>query len=71
MIFTTRTLSTLKFLGFAGMMESAASATSEASLSSEPYCFEAMAGLRADSRVSCVRGDGRLNVESSAEQTLN
>jgi len=71
MIFTTRTLSTLKFLGFAGMMERAASATNEASLSSEPYCFEAMEGLRADARVSCVMGDGRLNVESSGKQSVN
>ena len=47
------------------MMERAASATNDASLSSEPYCFEAMTGLRADTRVSCVKGDGRLKVDSS------
>jgi len=54
-------------LGFAGMMERAASATNDASLSSEPYCFEAMTGLRADTRVSCVKGDGRLKVDSSVK----
>lgn len=67
-IFTTRTLSTLKFLGFDGMMERAASATSDASLSSDPYCFEAMAGLSADERDSCVSGLGRLYVESSEDR---
>lgn len=49
------------------MMERAASATNDASLSSEPYCFEAMTGLRADTRVSCVKGDGRLKAESSVK----
>ena len=47
------------------MMESAASATRDASLSSEPYCLAAIAGFNADARESCVRGVGRLYVESS------
>jgi len=47
------------------MIERAASATNEASLSSDPYCFEAMAGLSADARDFCVSGVGRLYVESS------
>lgn len=47
------------------MIESAASATRDASLSSEPYCFEAIAGFSADARAFRVRGVDRLYVESS------
>lgn len=64
-IFTTRTLSTLKFLGFGGITASAASDTSDARVSSKPYCFDAMAGLSAASNVDWVNGDGRLLVDSS------
>ena len=62
-IFTTRTLSTLKFLGLAGITARAASATKDASVSSYPYCFDAIAGLSAEAKEAWVNGDGRLKVE--------
>ena len=65
MILTTRTLSTLKFFGFGGMTARDASATSAASLSSTPYCFEAIAGRRAVARDDVVNGEGRVLTESS------
>ncbi len=65
MILTTRTLSTLKFFGFGGMTANAASATSDEGVSSNPYCFDAMAGLKARDRVDCVRGVGSEDVVSS------
>ena len=63
MILTTRTLSTLKFFGFGGITAREASATRSASWSSYPYCFEAIAGLRAAARADLVSGDGREEVE--------
>lgn len=63
MIFTTRTLSTLKFLGFEGMTASAASATSDERVSSKPYCFDAMEGLTAVASDSCVSGVGSDELE--------
>src|ERR1700729_4299330 len=65
MIFTTRTLSTLKFLGLEGMTANAASATKLARVSSYPYCFDAMAGFSAVAKDAWVNGFGRLDVESS------
>ena len=65
MIFTTRTLSTLKFFGFGGITVKAASATREESMSSNPYCLDAIAGLRAVARVVCVKGVGNDEVERS------
>lgn len=64
-ILTTRTLSTLKFFGLLGMTASAASATSTERVSSNPYCFEAMAGLSASASEDWVNGDGRLDVDRS------
>ena len=68
MILTTRTLSTLKFLGFAGMTARAASATSDERVSSKPYCLDAIAGCSAVERVSWVNGVGRVLEDSSAFQ---
>ena len=68
MIFTTRTLSTLNVLGFAGMTDSAASATSPARVSSDPYCFDAMAGMTARTRAAFVNGDGSSLVDSASEK---
>ena len=42
------------------MTTSAACATSSESLSSNPYCLDAIAGLRATANVDCVKGVGRL-----------
>ena len=68
MIFTTRTLSTLKFLGFGGITANAASATRDASVSSYPYCFDAIAGLSAVARVGCVSGVGNSDADNSEER---
>ena len=64
MILTTRTLSTLKFLRLFGMTARAASATRAERVSSNPYCFDAMAGLSASASDDCVNGEGRLDVDS-------
>jgi hypothetical protein len=48
------------------MTASAASATSDESVSSKPYCFDAIAGLSAVANVSCVNGVGREDVANSA-----
>ena len=68
MILTTRTLSTLNALLFSGMTDRAASATSPASMSSDPYCFEAMEGMTARARVAFVNGDGSSLVDSASRQ---
>jgi len=68
MIFTTRTLSTLKFLGLGGMTARAASATNGANRSSFPYCFEAIAGLSARVREACVNGLGSVCTDRAVEE---
>jgi len=60
---THRTLSTLNPFSPAGMTTNAASATSAARMSSEPYCLGARAGLRARARVENVSGVGRIVVD--------
>lgn len=50
------------------MTARAASATRADRGSSKPYCFEAMAGFRAEASDDCVRGDGKLKVDSSARR---
>lgn len=70
-ILTTRTLSTLKFFGFGGMTIRAASATNEARISSEPYCFDAMAGFRAEVKPACVKGVGREVVDNAKAEVRN
>lgn len=52
-------LSTLKLVGVGGMTARAASATRPASKSSDPYCFDAMAGFSAVLRDAIVRFFGR------------
>lgn len=47
-------------------MTSAASATKAANVSSDPYCFEAMAGLRASVSDACVKGDASDEVDRAA-----
>lgn len=49
------------------MTASAASATKAASWSSYPYCFDAIAGLRAVDREDWVKGVGSDVVVSSGE----
>ena len=49
------------------MIARAASATRDASLSSNPYCLDAIAGFRAEDRVAWVSGEGRLNVDKSTK----
>ncbi len=65
MIFTTRTLSTLNVLLFSGMIVRAASATSLARMSSEPYCLDAIAGVTARASDAVVKGDGSSLVVSA------
>lgn len=65
MILTTRTLSTLNALLFSGMTDRAASATSSARMSSDPYCFDAMEGMTACARAAFVNGDGSLPVDNA------
>ena len=65
MIFTTRTLSTLKFFGLGGITASAASATNDASVSSEPYCFEAMVGRMASASESDLSGVVKLDIDNT------
>jgi len=64
-ILTTRMLSTLKLIGLGGMIDVTASATSEDRRSSDPYCLEAMAGVRAVTRDSVVNGFDNVLIESS------
>jgi hypothetical protein len=84
MIFTTRTLSTLKLACLnkelrleqcgdaktylAGMTIMAASATSLLSISSFPYCFDEMTGFIACCNEVAVTGDGSEEVESSGKR---
>ena len=65
MIFTTRTLSTLKPLGFAGMTARAASATRDERVSSKPYCFEAMVGRMASASESDLSGVVKLDIDNA------
>ncbi len=53
----------MKFFGFGGMTAREASATRSASWSSYPYCFDAMAGLRAVASEGFVSGEGRDDVD--------
>ena len=68
MILTTRTLSTLNALLFSGMTDRAASATSLARMSSDPYCFDAMEGMTACARAAFVNGDGSLPVDNASRR---
>ncbi len=67
MILTTPTLSTLNVLLFSGMTDRAASATSLARMSSDPYCFDAMAGVTARVSAAFVKGNGSSLVDSAGE----
>jgi hypothetical protein len=68
MILTTRTLSTLNALLFSGMTDKAASATSLARMSSDPYCFDAMEGMTACARAAFVNGDGSSLVDKASRR---
>jgi len=46
----------------------AASATNDANKSSEPYCFEAIAGLRASVRDGWVNGVDRVCTDRALEE---
>lgn len=70
-ILTTRTLSTLKLFRFGGMTERAASATNEANMSSDPYCFDAIAGLSASVRDGWVNGVERVCTERAWKRGVN
>jgi hypothetical protein len=51
------------------MTDKAASATNDAKISSEPYCFEAMAGFSARVSDDCVNGLGSVWTDSAVKET--
>lgn len=57
---------------FFGMTADVASATNAESVTSKPYCFDVIAGMRPMISNSCTKGDGsRLDFDRSAELTKN